>query len=122
MSTHSLRADLPSPQRKSLRMEANVDPKRLRISTPEEFKRAIGRAIETALKAADISKKEAAQTMGYGENQSTVTAWITGEETPQFAKLWMLGPRFRQELVIALAGLCDIGVEIETIVKIRRTA
>ena len=100
-------------------MGANVDPKPLRI-TADEFKRQIGRAIEIAMQAADISKKAAAEAMGYGPNQSTVTAWVTGEETPQFAKLWMLGPEFRQELVIALASLCEMGVTVETVVRLER--
>ncbi len=122
----SLRANLPSPQRKSLRMpgETNqrrgeTNPKPLRT---DDFRRLIGSAIETALRNSAIEKKTAAFDMGYGENQASLSNWIRGEETPQFAKLWVLGDRFRQELVLALAASCSVGVEVETIVKLRRQA
>lgn len=112
---------LPSPSlnapRKPLRMRGESVPKPLRNA---EFKRLIGRAIETALTASGIEKKVAAHQMGYGDNQASLSNWIRGEETPQFAKLWELGDRFRQELVIALASECAIGVEVRTVVTLER--
>jgi hypothetical protein len=82
----------------------------------DEFKAVIGRAIERALLSAAITKQQAAFAMGYGENQAPVSRWVSGIETPQFAKLWELGPRFRQELVLALAAECS-GLEIETVIR-----
>lgn len=103
--------------RKPLRMQGEAHPKPLRSS---DFKRLIGRAIETALRASDIEKKTAAREMGYGDNQASLSNWIRGEETPQFAKLWELGDRFRQELVIALAEECQMGVKVRTVVELER--
>lgn len=87
----------------------------------DEFKRRLGLAIEHALEAAGISKQDAAYRMGYGSNQATVTNWIKGLETPQFAKLWTLGERFQRELVIALAELSGT-IRIDTVLTIRREA
>lgn len=103
----SVRADLPSPQRKSLRMPSEAAPKALR---GDEFKGVIGRCIETALAKAQIEKKTAAWEMGYGGNQASLSNWIAGNETPQFAKLWRLGDVFRKELVMALAAEAGVGV------------
>jgi hypothetical protein len=98
-------------------MRTEPDPKPLRTDV---FKRVIGRAIETALLSAGIEKKAAARSMGYGDNQASLSNWIRGEETPQFAKLWELGDRFRQELVIALAAECELGVKVRTVVELER--
>ena len=87
-----------------------------------DFKAVIGRAIETALIAAGIEKKAAAYLMGYGDNHASLSNWISGKETPQFARLWQLGDRFRQELVVALAAECSVGVEVETVVRVTRVA
>lgn len=103
--------------RKALRMRGEADPKPLRT---DEFKAVIGRAIETALANAQIEKKAAAYAMGYGDNQASLSNWIRGAETPQFAKLWELGERFQQELVIALASACSVGVEVRTVVTLER--
>jgi hypothetical protein len=100
-------------------MRGETHPKPLRT---DEFKRVIGRAIEVALTNAGIEKKAAAYLMGYGDNQASLSNWIRGEETPQFAKLWELGARFRQELVIALAAQCDMETEIETVITMKRKA
>lgn len=115
----SVALTLPSPQRKSLRMRGEADPKPLRT---DDFTAVIGRAIEIALANAGIEKKAAARTMGYGDNQASLANWISGKETPQFARLWRLGDRFRQELVIALAAECSVGVEIRTVVTLERKA
>jgi hypothetical protein len=88
----------------------------------DEFKRVIGRAIETALSGASLTKQDASHAMGYGTNQAPISNWIAGKETPQFAKLWLLGDRFRQELVIALAAECAVGVEVRTVVTLTRKA
>ncbi len=48
--------------------------------------------------------------MGYGDNQASLSNWIAGNETPQFAKLWLLGDEFRKELVMSLAAEAGVGV------------
>lgn len=101
----------------SLSARGETHPKPLRT---DEFKRLIGRAIESALRNADIQKKAAAETMGYGENMASLSNWISGNETPQFAKLWELGPRFQQQLVIALAREIGMGVTVKETVEIER--
>lgn len=93
--------------------EAKPDPKPLGEVC---FRRVIGRAIECALEASGISKQEASYAMGYA-NQSSLAKWISGEETPQFAKLWSI-PRLRTPLVIALASACDTDVEVRTVVTV----
>lgn len=106
-------------QGETRRAGSETNPKPLRL---DEFKSIIGAAIQGALIASKLQHKEAADLMGYGDNLASLSNWIRGEETPQFAKLWMLGPRFRQELVIALAEQCGIGVEVEKVIRIRRPA
>jgi hypothetical protein len=100
-----------------------VHPQMLRVQgevVPQELgKREIGAAIEKALDRASLTKKEAAFEMGYADS-GVIGRWITGTETPQFWKLWGLGDRFRQELVIALAELADC--EIQTTVQIKKRA
>lgn len=95
---------------------AKTDHKPLAI---DQTKRLLGRAIERALMAADMTKQDAAYRMGYGTNQAPISNWISGKETPQFAKLWTLSEVFQRELVIALADLCR-DVEVRTVVTLSR--
>lgn len=113
----SLHASTVPTPRKMLTMRGESLRKPL---AEDHFKAAIGRAIERALSAADITKQQAAAGMGYGDNQAPVSRWISGSETPQFAKLWTLGDRFRQELVIAMAAECSVGVEVRTVITLER--
>ncbi len=85
----------------------------------EEFKQAIGRAVECALDRSGIGKKEAAFAMGYTD-AAVIGRWVSGLETPQFGRLWTLGEKFQAEFVIALAALASL--EIETVVRVRRPA
>lgn len=86
------------------------------------FKAVIGGCIEMALAASGITKKEASYVMGYGENQAPLSNWIVGKETPQLAKLWLLGEEFRAQMVIALGRACGAGVEVKTVLEVRRQA
>lgn len=101
-----------------------VHPRMLRANgegDPQELgKQQIGRAIEAALDRARLTKQEAAYAMGYSDS-GVMGRWINGTETPQIARLWTLGERFRQEFVIALGEQAG-GAEIETTVKFKRTA
>jgi transcriptional regulator with XRE-family HTH domain len=85
----------------------------------EDLKRAIGRAIEEAIKAAKLEKKDVAERMGYSD-QSVVGRWIAGVETPQFAKLFLI-EELRLPLCVALAALSK-DAEIVTTISFRRSA
>lgn len=84
-------------------------------------KHAIGLAIERALGRANFTKQEAAFRMGYTDS-GVIGRWIAGTETPQFAKLWTLGDAFRRELVIAQAEVAGIGIDVQTVITVRRSA
>lgn len=94
--------------------------KKLAEPSDDAARVALGSAIERALQLAGMTKVQAAQEMGYGENQAPVSRWIAGIETPQFAKLFAV-KQLRQPLVIALAELAD-GIEIVTQLTVRRRA
>jgi hypothetical protein len=85
----------------------------------EDLKRAIGQAIERAIVLASLTKQDVAHQMGY-EDQSALSRWISGAETPQFAKLFVV-VELRGPLVIALAELAH-DVEISTTLTVRRRA
>lgn len=110
----SVATNLPAAPRKPLRMRGESVPDSLRI---DENKRAIGRAIDEALAATGIKKDSAARDMGYGENQTSLGEWIAGRETPQFAKLRLLGDAFWQELAVRLLAL-SAGVEVRRVVTV----
>lgn len=78
----------------------------------------IGSAIERAIVLAKLTKQDVAYRMGYTD-QSALSRWISGAETPQFAKLWAI-PELQEPLVIALAELA--AMVIETTVRTRRRA
>jgi ribosome-binding protein aMBF1 (putative translation factor) len=99
----------------SLRGEAE------RKKVSPETVRQIGQAIDAALKRAGLTQKEAAYLMGY-ENQSLLARWISGVETPQFARLWTLGESFQQALVIELASACQVGVKVRTTIELEQSA
>lgn len=83
-----------------------------------EYAPQLGRAIERALVLANLTKQDAAWRMGY-QDASALSRWISGVETPQFARLFGL-PELRSALVIALAELAE-DVEVTTTIQIRRT-
>jgi hypothetical protein len=85
----------------------------------DAMKRAIGRAIERAIKSADLEKKDVAERMGYTD-QSVIGRWIAGVETPQFAKLFAID-ELQIHLVIALARIPK-DAEIVTTITVRRSA
>ena len=99
--------------RKTLAMTSEA----LRKPLAEDLKRTIGQAIEHAIVLAKLTKQDVAHRMGY-EDQSALSRWISGAETPQFAKLF--GVReLRAPLVIALAALAEDAC-VETSITIRR--
>jgi hypothetical protein len=115
-----LTAQLDGHKRKSLAMnlrEGETDHKPLVI---DQWKREIGQAIERALNLANLTKQDVSFEMGYGTNQAPISNWISGKETPQFAKLFAV-EQLRDSLIVALAGLSKT-VEVETTIRVRRTA
>lgn len=88
-------------------------------SGAEDCKRLIGRAIGRALLLAGMEVKAAAFAMGYSDH-SALSRWISGVETPQFARLWTV-EGLRGPLVIALAELAK-DLDVQTVITLRRRA
>lgn len=82
-----------------------------------DFRAEVGQAVQRAISLVGWSVKEAADHIG--RERAQVSRWIAGTETPQFAKLWTLGERFQQELVIALAELVPC-VSVRTQITLER--
>lgn len=104
---------------------AAMHPQRLRVesdSDPQELgKRQIGLAIETALRVAGLTNKEAAFAMRYADS-AVIGRWVAGSETPQFAKLWTLGHKFRCALVVALAEGAGDGIKVVKEIRLEMSA
>jgi hypothetical protein len=115
-----LTAQLDTVKGKSVAMQlraGETDHKPLAI---DQWRRQIGGAIERALKLANLTKQDVSYEMGYGSNQAPISNWISGKETPQFAKLFSV-KALRGPLVVALAELSD-DVQIETTIRVKRSA
>jgi hypothetical protein len=106
-----------TPPRKKSAVVGEGDRKRL---AEVDFRRAVGGAIERAILLSGLTKQEVAGRMGY-EDQSALSRWISGVENPHFAKLFSI-PELRAPLVLTLAGLATPDIEIETTLRLRRTA
>lgn len=94
----------------SLRSQAKADPK------PLGGDRLLGSAIERALVLANLSKQEVSFRMGY-RDQSSISKWISGKESPQFDKLWAI-EELRESLIEALAALA--GCRVRKTISLRR--
>jgi len=79
----------------------------------------MGRAIDRAIVLSGLTKQDAAYRMGY-QDQSALARWISGVETPQFARLFAV-QELRAPLVQALAELAS-DVEVTTTITVRRRA
>jgi hypothetical protein len=117
MAREHLAAELDGIPRKNLSMRG--EGLRKKLADPQ-IRHALGRAIERALQLADMTKSQASQEMGYGENQAPISRWISGVENPQFDKLFTI-ERLREPLVIAIAEMAGT-IEVRTTLTIRRTA
>lgn len=110
-----MRERLNSIHPQMLRVEDEGDRKQL-----AEGRRArIARAVERALEIAGVTKQQAAFAMGYTD-QGPVSRWCSGVERPLFDKLFGV-PGFEDAYLVALAER-NPRVELETTVRIRRTA
>lgn len=85
----------------------------------EPWKVALGRAIQRTFALAGVSQKEAAALIA--RDQAQIARWIAGSERPQMDAIFAVDA-LRQSFVVALAELAGQGVEIETVVRIRRSA
>jgi hypothetical protein len=112
MNDHRLERLLKQLDRKPA--PAKADLKELEV-----WKHALGHAIDAAISMANRTAKECWVELGHEEG-SRLSRWIAGTERPVFEALFAIG-WLRQPLVIALAHLAE-GVEVETTIRIRRSA
>lgn len=90
------------------------------VQSPDiAWNEAIGAAISKAIARIGWSKKEAAAKVGVDDAE--FGKWLSGGRRPQFDRLFAVDA-LRQVLVVELAGIAGEGVEIETVVRVRRTA
>lgn len=82
-----------------------------------EWRQQIGHSVERARLLRGWSLKELADAVGRDERQ--VAKWINGGERPQLDALFAV-ESLRQALVVAIAELA--GVEVETVIRCKRTA
>ncbi len=83
------------------------------------WRERIGRAIHRAFSLAGLTQKEAARLLE--RDQAQVARWVSGAERAQLDALFAV-EAFRHSLVLALAELAGNGIEIETTIRIRRSA
>lgn len=92
-------------------------PQKLRI---DGHARELGHALERALRNTGWTNGAAAYQMGYGDNQTSLGAWIAGRENPQMARLRMLGEDFWNEWALQQLALTGT-VQQETVVRVPRS-
>lgn len=91
----------------------------LRKAETEAHRQEIGRVVERIQKLSGLNLQEFAAAVGRDERQ--VKRWFTGEERPQFDAIRAV-PVLRPLVPIAMAEDAGATVEIETIVRVRRSA
>jgi hypothetical protein len=108
---------LPETPRKMLAMRG--EGVRKKLANPDEA-RALGRVIERAIEIVGSTKQDIADALGYTD-QSALSRWISGVETPQMAKLWAL-PQLKSGLLLAFAEAAgDVAeIDVRTIVTVAR--
>lgn len=113
---------LPRTERSTGRAPQSGDEPRTlsrKAEDDEAWRVAVGQAIDAARQLARLSLKEFAGVIGRNERQ--VARWISGAERPQFDALFAV-EALRKPLVIAFAQLAGQAVEVETVVRVKRTA
>ncbi len=88
------------------------------VRKADMWRLAVGAAIERTRILSGLSLKEFARDIGRDERQ--IARWIDGTDRPQFDAIFGVDA-LRQPLVIALAELAGHGVELQTVITIRRT-
>lgn len=114
--SNSLRAELPSPQRK------NIARATLRGEAPSKFLGSgrIRRILERCFELSHLTKDQAAREMNYAD-ASTVSKWLSEEVPVNFERL-LSCERLRPGLVAAIAEDAGQSVRVRTVVEIERTA
>jgi hypothetical protein len=79
----------------------------------------IGGAIQRAFSLAGLTQKDACRLLD--RDQGQIGRWIGGTERPQFDVLFAVKV-LRRPLVVALAELAGQGVDVDTVITIRRSA
>lgn len=90
----------------------------LRKSETRDFLADIGSCLNVARHSVGWNLDELANALGRDPRQ--VRRWIAGEERTQLDAIWAV-PALRAPFVVALAQLAE-GCQVETVVRIRRTA
>jgi hypothetical protein len=91
----------------------------LRNPERDVWRVGVGQAIARVQARSGLSLKEFSAALERDERQ--VARWFTGLEHPQVAALFAV-PALRQLVIVALAELAGESVEIETNIRIRRSA
>lgn len=94
---------------------AKADLRKPENGSDVEWKQRIGAAVREVRGAKTLN--EMAGLIGREERQ--IARWERGEETPQFNR-YFAHDEFRLPLVLAIAKLGGRGVEVETVVRVRR--
>lgn len=93
------------------------------VRTPDiRWNVLVGRAIQRAVSLAGLSNKEAAGQVGVDDAE--FGKWLTGSSEnrhPHLDRLFAV-EALRVPLVIALAELAGAGVEIDTVIRVKRIA
>lgn len=80
----------------------------------------LGAVIDRAIALSGLTKDQASQVMGYA-NASLVSRWIANAEPPNLSRIWA-AEELRAGFIAALAEHAGHAIEIETSIRIRRTA
>ena len=88
-------------------------------SETSDWRGAIAFAVQRCFDLSGVSQKEAAALLE--RDHSQVARWMNGDERPLLDALFAVD-LFRKNLIIALAELANVGLEIETVIRIRRAA
>lgn len=91
----------------------------LRKAETGDWRAEVGHAIERVKNMTGLSLKEFADAVGREDRQ--VARWIAGTERPQIDAIFAVAS-LRQPLIVALSELAGVGVEIETVIRVKRSA
>lgn len=87
--------------------------------TVSEQRVQFGRAIARCFALAGLSQKEVAGLIN--RDHAQVARWCSGAERAQIDTLFAV-VQFRRPLIIALAELAGVGVDVQTVITVSRTA
>lgn len=106
---------LSSEMKTKMAKAALVDVRKAEMD--EQWRSRVGQAVDSVRTEQKLSLKEFADALKRDERQ--VSRWIDGKEHAQIAAVFAVA-EFRRPLVLALCALAGEGVEIETVVRIRK--